>query len=409
MIRIAAFFLNPITGGLAAVVTLPAVTGAFGADGLLAVSVGTSIGLIGVILVDAGWSLVGPQLSLHTPVADRSRLIAECQVGSLAIGLVTLPIVGAVALLASKTYSTESAFIAGSTLLSGLTINWYFIGLGRPFRVLLVDSLPRLISGVTASFIIVEGGGLWSVPLCQAAGWVASAALSLRMANFQWHAVGCGLLRTSLARLRSHTTIIAGRLASAGYQNLPVIVVSGSMASDAASFAAVDRLQRLTLVALLSLPNATHSFLKSSDPNLLRRSLQTAVGLLCVAGLVAAIGFFFAYDQMQRLILSGTGSVSVIWVLLGSATIFAVSAARAFGAVGLVHLSQSRWVGSASIIVAILAVPAVVALTNIAGGLGAFIVVACAECAVAGIVATRFFIARRAPRVSSPDNEANHR
>jgi O-antigen/teichoic acid export membrane protein len=173
-----AFLLIPALSAVTPLIAIPAITATSGAGGWEAYALGLSIGSAACTLVELGWPLTGPQRVAAEVPGDRwvslvssirTRLLALIVLAPLATGLAVL-----LAWNATPEHVATTSLMALASAASGLSGNWYFIGVGRPLRILTSDALPRAVLVAAASLAVLGGAPLEVVPL----GYIAAVAIS---------------------------------------------------------------------------------------------------------------------------------------------------------------------------------------------------------------------------------------
>jgi hypothetical protein len=370
--RIVGFAAVPALSAISPLVALPAVTSVGGAQVWAAIAIGQSLGLAGATLVELGWGLNGPQRLARSSSQNRRRALAM----SLQTRLLVFPMValacGALAWFLTPSFKGLAVAMAIGSAATGLSLVWYFIGRGSPTRLLMTDSIPRLILVTLSAIAVLNGAPLLAYPLL---GVLAPALIAPSVGavveKLGWRDFkGVGISRTTLL-IRSQFVAMSGRFVSALYIALPITLVGAVAPQAVPIFAAAERLQRMYLSVLAAIPNALQGWV--GRPGLMSARLRRAeistyfnAGVGFVSGFVFAIGAPFASD----LVFSGVAHVPFELSLLCGGVIFLVSCSRAVGGLVLVAVNRVRVVLQSAAIGALVGVPAILILSHRYGALG---------------------------------------
>jgi hypothetical protein len=374
--RLLGFLLIPAISAISPLLALPAVSAKGGASVWAAIAIGQSIGIAGATIVELGWGLTGPQRVSRASPANRRRALSL----SLQSRMVVFPLVAAFAATAAWLLATEhrelSAVTAVASSATGLSLIWFFIGIGSPGRLLLTDALPRLALVSVMTYPVV--GLLAPALLAPILGMLVSR---LRMTDF----AGVGPARTLLV-IRIQAVAMGGRLVSALYIALPITLVSLVAPQAVPVFAAAERLQRMYLSILAAVPNVLQSWVGGAPSRPLRlQRAEVSVGLNAGVGIVAGLLFAFIAPAASLFVFAGQATISAGLAWLCGAVIFLVCCSRAVGGLVLVALSRFKSVASSALVGAVVGVPLILFLSSQFGAEGGLLGEILAEAAVLGV------------------------
>lgn len=378
LLRFSAFLLVPALSAVTPLIAIPAITATAGATGWEAYALGLAIGSAACTLVELGWPLTGPQrvaaeLPGHRWVtlisSVRTRLLALIVLAPLAMGLA-----GVLTWNVSADYVATAVLMALASTTTGLSGNWYFIGVGRPLRILTADALPKAVLIVAASMAVLAGAPLEVVP----AGYLLAATISpiasLLLARHERESVARFTLADDLRVIRLQRSAMGARSISALYIALPVTLVALFAPAALATFAAAERLMRMALTILQAVPNMLQNWLGSAiSPAERRHRVLRSIALNSAIGLASGLAFTLVTPWASNLLFSGT--VEVEWQLaaLAGVVLALVCVSRATGSLALVRYGWVNAITASALAAAIVGVPMICLLAAIAGAAGAFV------------------------------------
>lgn len=361
---LALYVLVPLLAAVAPLLVIPAVTARHGVVGWSGVAIGLSVGLVGAVIGELGWNIVGPQEVARRPEAARS-----CYQRALAARLVVVaPLAlgcGVLAASLASSHHLAAGLLAVGVCAGALSPSWYFTGLNRPHLTLLVESLPRTVL-VTLAALGISGGG----PLeLYGAALLAAALLPLLLAA---PLVGLPLVpgptafRAVGTTLRSQWVLVAGRGVATVYKAMPTPLLAWIAPDLVALYAALDRPLRLGLQFLTALPQRLQAWVAVDDPALRARRSLMAVVMNSVLGVLAGAVYGIAMPLVAPVLFSGTVEVTADLGMLGGVLVAVICASRGFG-LALVAGGRAGATSSAAVVSAAIGLTAV-PLAAIASG-----------------------------------------
>lgn len=395
--RVAGFALVPALSAVSPLIALPAVTTVGGADVWGAIAIGQSLGLAGATIVELGWGLKGPQRLARANLSGRRRALAmSIQTRGAVFPLVAVVSAALAALLAAD-HNELAALMAVSSVASGLSLIWFFIGCGNPGRLLLTDSVPRVMLVTASAIALLNGAPLFVYPLVGVllpalmAPIFGSLYVGLNRTDFK----GVGAVRIGLL-IRSQLTAMGGRFVSALYIALPVTLVGIVAPQVVPLFAAAERLQRMYLSILAAVPNAMQGWVGAalSIEDRLRRAERASL-MNSVLGIIAGLVFSVGAPWAAEVVFSGVVSLDHELAALCGLVIFLVCCSRAVGGLVLVSLNSARTVLRSAVVGAAVGVPAILLLGHVHGAVGAIVGEIVAETCVLAVQVRGWLVLRR--------------
>lgn len=378
LLYLSAFLLVPALSAVTPLVAVPAITASAGAAGWEAYALGISIGSLVCVIVELGWPLTGPQrVAAEAPGQRWETLVQSLRTRLIAL-VVLAPVAVVLAMLfahvTGSDHEATTVLMALASAVAGLSCNWYFTGVGRPLRILTSDAIPRALMVTAAAFAVAAGAPIWIVPV----GFLIAvlfgpiAAVLLARDERDERAARTVTLRDDLRSIRSQWAAMSGRSISALYMALPVTLVAAFAPAALATFAAADRLMRMTLTILLALPNAMQNWVGSAvSASDRRRRTRDAILVNAGMGVVAGAAFAVLAPWVSTFLFSGTVDIDPILAAVSGVALALVCVSRATGPLGLVRYGRIGAVTLSATVAALVGVPAICVLAVFGGAIGA--------------------------------------
>lgn len=371
---------------LASLLAVPVLIAAHGGDQWASIAVGQAIGSLATLLVAVGWNVTGSVIVARASRAEQVRIARQ----SIASRLIAGPaVVTGAALLAGQLNldAPLAASLSAATVgLAGLDMAWFFIGQGRVARLLILDSLPKLLGTVTGIAMVMGGGTIEIFAVAQLSGVLVavlvSAMISTRGGTINLPPAPTGF-RGAFGALGSQRDAMFIAIASATYLSMPTLLVALLMPSATALFAISERISRA--FGLVAAPFVQWLQGVSASPD----DAHETFGRIRTLSIISSgcYGVLVGVLTPHAISILSAGTLEVDW-LLSSAVGVAVGAgcvSRCVGGVILQHLGRIRPL----LISAVAGALSTIALTALGiyvdGARGAVLAVAVAELSVMGI------------------------
>ncbi len=284
---------------LASLAAIPAMIHASGDRAWGSIATGQAVGAVAAVVVAFGWQLSGPAEIARGSAQSRRRSYVE----SLRLkGSLFVPVAGLAAAVAAVVAPSDPSFAAvGAVSFAalGLTANWVFVGLGRPFAMLGAETMPRVAGTVAGILLMLDGRDARVGLACQLAGMLVAVGLS---STWVFRATSPGAeppfraLRVVVAEQRHGLTTT---VMSAVYVALPVMIVSLVAPATQPVFALVDKVQRQIAVAAGPMVTVLQGWVPNAGARVqaqrVRRAIQFALAgaVVATAGLVVVAPWLF--------------------------------------------------------------------------------------------------------------------
>lgn len=358
----------PVLGGLAPIMVIPAITSTQGASVWATVAVAQSIGAGAAVVVELGWGVTGPQLvAAASPEERRSIFAASVYSKVPVVGLGAL-VSGALAFLLAGQGGLVPALVAAGAALVALQQSWYFVGTGRPRDALLTDTSVRVLTSAASAAALLAGAPLLVFALLMVAQPIASLALASLRARPRWEQPRRAL-SIGLASTRTQGVVTLGRSIGGVYTALPIAIVSVAAPSAVADFAALERLMRMGLTVLNSVPQSLQSWIGGSTGGERIRRTRAAVLWNAALGVVAGTAFALLGGPVSRLVFTGEITVSRESTLAFALVVALVCTSRGTG-LALVGLGRANSITVAIAVSAAVGAPAIYLLAQAFGAAG---------------------------------------
>jgi O-antigen/teichoic acid export membrane protein len=381
--KLALFAAVPALGIISPLLVIPAVTAKYGADGWAAIAIGMSAGAAASVLVELGWGLTGPQLIAGLPARDRAHTFALSLTTKLVILIPVVPLLIFLCLAITPNFRSEAALMGVASAAVGLSPAWFFVGTSQPYRILITDSLPKLLAAAVTSVVLLTGGPLAAYPALFLSAALISPLLGGLISKVSRRSmIGINVLMVSRT-MRRQSIALVGRAASSLYLSLPTTILAITAPSAVAQFAAADRLQRMLLAGLSSVPNSLQGWIGSSKTNAVRmQRVRLALVLNAVMGAVAGLLFAVFGPFLASLVFSGEVPLSFGLSTACGFIIFLTCTSRATGGLALIALHRVGWLTASALVGAGLGFGLILWLSGAFGAVGALVAMAVAEACV---------------------------
>ncbi|MCF6508454.1 hypothetical protein E9549_13705 [Blastococcus sp. MG754426] len=274
---------------------------------------------------------------------------------------------------------------AASAAAAGLSPAWFFTGTAQPARIIYTESIPRMVAAVAASIVLLLGAPLWSYGALMLVGTTAAPIAGWWIAGRSNVDVrlGLGLVWVSMKR---QALALSGRVASTFYLSLPTVVLAAVVPSVVPAFAAADRLQRMGLTVLASVPASLQNWVGTSANERVRAGrLRKAVLANAAMGLVAGGAFAILAPTVSSLLFSNQVAIEYSTSSLCAGVIALTCVSRVTGGLGLVSVGRIGWLSASAFVGAVVG-PALVAFFGVSYGVdGAILGLILAETSVLAV------------------------
>ena len=399
--RLVAFIALPVLSAVVPLSVIPLLVRVLGADGWSSIAIGMSIGAAGSIIVNWGWGVIGPAEVARLDMPGAARLYSLSFFTRLVL---FLPVAVICFLLAEFLDQTSGATIAGlmavAAASSGLSPAWYFIGIGRAAGVALWDTMPRILAAVAAvPLLLVESSGVWyalsNLFFCTGA-WVAAGLLISRRGSYgppsqYWHA--------GVASLKQQGSLALSGIISGGYTSLTVAIVGAVNFPAVAPFAAADRFRAMGKQGEMAVTNGLQGWVGSSTGADQGTRMLRALITMSGTGLFAGVGFAIVMPIVLPILFGPSVTIEPLVFLFMGVALLMTGVSMSTGLHILAPSRRRHSISLATILGALIGVPAVAVGAAAYGAVGASAGLALAEAVVVGVQLPIAFSILRGKRI----------
>jgi O-antigen/teichoic acid export membrane protein len=316
VITLFGFGLTVLLLAVASLAAIPAMVAADGEVAWGAIVLGQSIGSIGGVVAGYGWGLFGPARVANASPTVRRLEYLESVVARIILMLPVSVIAAALASVLAPGWPMFAAVGALSGASVGLTANWYFVGVARPYIMLVVETIPRA-AGTAAGIVLMDlGHSAIAGPAGMLFGMLGGFAISTIWVFWSTTREGAGRVRPRPLRvvLSSHRHGVASNLGLAAYWAAPIVIVSVVAPAVQPAFALADKVQKQINVALAPASAVLQGWVPRAAGS--ARVRRTRVALTLSAGFAIVLGAGTAAVSPTLLDWLGHGEISVSWAVI---------------------------------------------------------------------------------------------
>jgi hypothetical protein len=310
-VQMSGFALSIIVGGIAAVVSVPAMVAAGGAAAWGAVAIGQAIGLVASTVVLCGWNRSGPSaVALADASGRRREYLDSLRLRFAAFGPVALAAV-LIAVVLTPGHQSLAALGALVATLNGFMSIWYFVGTSQAYTYFVFETLPRVIGTVVGIELMRSGFGVGAGLISIGAGLVlGSACATLKILSFTANAGASPRPKRSLSQLlAAQRDSLSSTVGAAVYNALPLSIVSVVAPASQPVFALADKMLKQFSSATYPLVTAIQGWVPRAPmgPARVHRA-RIAIVASCGISVVLAVGT--AMFGGQLLAWMGNGQIA---------------------------------------------------------------------------------------------------
>lgn len=316
-VQMSGLALSMIVGGIATVVSVPAMVAAGGAAAWGSVAIGQAIGLVASTVVVCGWNRSGPTSVARADPSERRREYMD----SLRLRLAMFgPVAIAAALIASVlTPGNRSLAALGAvvTTLNGFTTIWYFVGTSQAYTYFVFEMLPRVVGTVVAIELMRSGFGVDVGLISIGAGLVLGSAIAtMKIHSLTARAGAHPLPKRGLSTLFStQRDSLSSTVGAAVYNALPLSIVSVVAPASQPVFALADKMLKQFSSAAIPLVTAIQGWVPRAPmgPARVHRA-RVAIIASCAISIVLAVGI--AVFGGKLLTWMGNGQIATPYTVI---------------------------------------------------------------------------------------------
>ena len=367
------FGFSVLVLGVASLLAIPAMIEADGKIAWGAIALGQTIGTSAGVFALYGWALFGPAQVASATATERRVCYLESARARLAL---VLPAAVAAASIAFALAPGEPAYAAVGAVAAtstGLSANWFFVGLARPYALLVLETIPRA-GGIAAGIVLMDFGcSAVVLPACALVGMIAGFAIATLWVMRSTTHAGAQRVRPRAVRevLSSQRQGIATDIAMTTFAAAPLMIVSILAPAIQPTFALADRFGRQADFALAP----ARAVLQGWVPRVVgdARAARARIALLVAAGfsIVVGVGLIVVAPTLMSWLGNGQISIPEGVVFLVAAFVAVTCFVRTLELVALAPFGRLNVAATAIAVSSLVALPAVALGAKFFGTIGA--------------------------------------
>ena len=146
--RLGAFGASVVITTVVGVLAIPVVIANTGSQIWGVIALGQATALLFGVLVSFGWGTTGPALVAGMPAEGRPQMYLDSLVSRLYLFCLAAPLAVLTVWLIANDFQSVAVLACLAYLLPFLGASWFFVGDGRPGRLLLFDTVPVTLGTV---------------------------------------------------------------------------------------------------------------------------------------------------------------------------------------------------------------------------------------------------------------------
>lgn len=311
--RFLGFGLSMLILAIGSLIAIPSMVTASGPRAWGMVASGQAIGAIAAVAIAWGWGMSGPAAIARADEGDRLTEYAS----SVVCRLVIAPPICAVAFGLAWAVAGRHGLVAGvgalSTATVGLTANWYFVGLARPYALLFGETVPRIAGTVVGIVLMQTGSSALIGVLWQLIGMVGAFVVCSLWILAPWDRSRRAMTSVRPVRetLWGQRNGFAATILSAVYSALPITLVTVLAPGLQPEYAVLDKVQRQVNAGLAPFTVVMQGWIPRGAARRLGGRIRTGLALsLTSAVALAAVMIAVSRELIHWL---GGGTIVPSW------------------------------------------------------------------------------------------------
>jgi len=301
IVNLAGFGLTTGLLALASIATIPAMVSASGPGSWGAIALGQGVGGIAALVVGYGWTVTGPPKIAQSSFGEQFNEYADAMRVKLALFLPCAAIAALVATVISPGYPLFTAAGAISATAVAFSAGWFFAGLSRPFLLLGLETVPRVVSTGIGVVLMHSGWSALTGLACMTAGMIAAFAIVTVWVFRTYGRGGAQRIPTPTSELlRSRREGIAVMLGAQLFFSAPLAIVSVAAPAQQPMYALADKIRQLVSAGLSPLVMVFQGWVPQRGSDVIRKRATIALGYAAVLGLVVIVVFLAVGDRLMQ-------------------------------------------------------------------------------------------------------------
>jgi hypothetical protein len=311
--RFLGFGLSMAVLAAGSLIAIPSMVAASGPHAWGMIASGQALGAVAAVAVAWGWGMSGPAVIARA--GERERLSEYAS--SMVCRLVIAPPICAAAFGLAWLIAGRHGLVAGvgalSTATVGLTANWYFVGLARPYALLFGETVPRIGGTIVGIVLMRTGSSALIGVLWQLIGMLAAFVVCSVWILAPWDSARRSLItvRPVRATLWGQRNGFAATILSAVYSALPITLVTLFAPGLQPEYAVLDKVQRQVNAGLAPFTVVMQGWIPRGAGRALGGRIRSGLALsLASAAALAAVMIAISRELIDWL---GGGAIVPSW------------------------------------------------------------------------------------------------
>ncbi|WP_187264933.1 hypothetical protein [Homoserinibacter sp. GY 40078] len=322
--RVLPLVTSTLVVAVSSILLVPALVTAIGPHAWSSVAVAQAVGGLGAAVLLFGWGVTGPALVARADTAARhQRNLESIRVRSA----LTPPVVVATSLCCiALTPEHMGLAVLGclTTLVTGLSAAWYFLGTGQSWLVLLFEGLPRSAGNLAAiGLALSTNDGQLALGASVAGALLGAVGGTLYVHTSTRRHREVRARRSLVSLLREGFNGVSASIVNSVYGAAPLMIYAALPTSGLTVFTLVDKLVKQALSGFGPIANALQGWVPAAQESDLWRRIRIAAAV----GAAAFIG--------ATVTLASTGTWVLGWLSGGTITVDWTAGAAAGLLIGL--------------------------------------------------------------------------
>jgi O-antigen/teichoic acid export membrane protein len=366
------------------IAVIPVVVSRAGAEIWAGVATAQSVAGFAAVLIAFGWGVTGPAAVAGADAGARGRYFAESVASRAWLFVFVTPVAVLIVGLVAPGEVLVNAVVAISLMLPSVGASWFFVGEGAPWRLLLLENLPRASGTVLGGFALVATRDPAMFAIIQGLGALVAVAISWRDVFDRYGVRPTFSPGAAAQRLSAQASGVVAAGTAALYVSLPLVAVASFAPGSTAVYALADKLEKFAISAFAPVLQIAQGYVPAADLGERVARARRAAALSVAIGCLAACGYILVMPLASTVLSGGvlrpSTSVTVpLGIVLGAVCVSAITGLACLTALGAV-----RQVAYSTVLGAAVGCPLIVGLGLTHGPVGIAWAAAISELLVAG-------------------------
>lgn len=314
------YALNMIVLAVAGLAMIPALIATVGPRDWADIAVAQAIGGFCGVITGYGWGLAGPAYVARADAKTRAVRYFESLRGRTLVGVLVIPAGAVVLAFVVGRFALIPTMALVVTAAVALSPAWFYVGVARPWSLIVIDTVPRTAGTGLAILCLAFGGPVPVAFALQLLGIAVGVLIaSLRVGRHGGPGSEKDRWRQAVGALRSQSSGMLAAGTSAGFAALPVVLVGLVAPVALPVYAVFDKVQRQFASAISPVVQVSQGYVARASPRTRStavRRVTVVVGGLALGGalLFAAVGAWFLHFLVAQTIRFSTVEVVILGI-----------------------------------------------------------------------------------------------